>query len=122
LSTVDNFGYLFCVFIKMEHNQIFKAEFWRLEVNLLTSNSHQFFPMPFLHEFGMKKRNQWEDDVHVLYSFVKGEEGFEILDLFVLSTLRIGLFGLHILNLRHEVVNINFIPESRFPGIELIVN
>lgn len=66
--------------------------------------------------------NQWQDDVHVLNSLVKGHEGSPVLDFFVLGTLWVALFGLHFLDKRHEVLGINLVPKSGLPGLELVVN
>jgi hypothetical protein len=122
LGTIDQFCYLLCVPVESELEEVLKAEAWRLEVNLLACDSHQFLPMPLLHELGMQLRNQRQDGVHVLDSVIKSSEGLVVLDLFVLGALWIALLCLHVLDLCHEVVCVDLVPEGGFPGLELIVN
>ena len=45
-------------------------------------------------------------------SIVECKEGFEILDILILRSLRVALFGLHIFDLCHEIVSINLFPKS----------
>jgi hypothetical protein len=78
--------------------------------------------MSLHHEFGVKLRNQRQDNVHVLHSLVQGTEGSPVLDFFVLGTLWVALFCLHFLDQRHQVFSINLVPKSGLPGLELVVN
>jgi hypothetical protein len=67
-------------------------------------------------------RNQWQDGVHILDSFIEGEECPEVLDFFVLGTLWVALLCLHVFDLCHQVIGINLVPEGRFPSLKLEVN
>lgn len=78
--------------------------------------------MSFLHEFRVKLRDQWENGVHILDSIIKSNKSFPILDFFVLWILWVCLLGLHIFNKLHELVCIDFVPKSGFPGFELEIN
>jgi hypothetical protein len=93
-----------------------------LEIDLLSSDSHQFLPVSLLHEFGMQLRDQWQNCVHILDSIVKSKEGLEVLNVLILGTLRVALLGLHIFDLCHKSIGVNLVPKSGFPGLKLVVN
>ena len=88
----------------------------------MLSDSHQLFPVPLLHELGVKLLNQWKDGVHVLDSLVEGKERLPVLDVFVLWALWVALLGLHVLDEGHELSDIDLVPECGLPGLELEIN
>jgi hypothetical protein len=86
------------------------------------SDLHEFLPVTFHHEFGVKRRNQWQDGVHVLYSIVQSHKCTVVLDVFVDLGGRVALFGLHVLNKGHERFSVNLIPKSGLPVLKLRLN
>mmetsp|Transcript_8754 Transcript_8754/g.8045 ORF Transcript_8754/g.8045 Transcript_8754/m.8045 type:complete len:204 (-) Transcript_8754:594-1205(-) len=78
--------------------------------------------MPLLHVLAVETGNQGEDGVHVLHSLIQGQECFPVLDFFVGSLLRTGLFGLHLFDEVRQVVSVDLVPESALPGIKLHVD
>lgn len=84
-------------------------------VDGLMSGLHEFLPVAILHEWRMKLRDQRQNGVHVLNSFVKGYEGAPFRNDLVLGCRGIHLLGLHVLNKRCEVVGVDLVPKSLLP-------
>lgn len=86
------------------------------------SDLHEFLPVTFHHEFGVKRRNQRQDGVHVLYPIVQSHKCTVVLDVFVDLGGRVALFGLHVLNKGHKSFSLNLVPKSGLPVFELVLN
>ena len=70
----------------------------------------------------MERLNKRPNDVHVLDTVVEGLERLVVLDVLVLRKGRCGLALLHVLEKALEVVGVDVVPESLFPGLELAVD
>lgn len=70
----------------------------------------------------VKKRYQWKNGVHVLYSVGQTSERFPGFDFLVGWSLSIALTCFHFLYKLKEIIGLDFSPKSFLPLVELVID
>ena len=104
--------------MQFEIQDVFECEGGRGLVEFPVGQLLELFPMPFLHELGMERRNEGQHDCHVFDLVDHGVIPFEVLNV-SRECLELVIQQFILLD---EIIGFHSSPRLLFPVLVLIVN